>query len=142
MVKSSFTLSNITIENTINDEITLCGYPEDLKQVLMNLLNNAKDAIKGNDIAEGCVEFYIEKIDEKNALISFQDNGGGIPIDTIEKIFEPYFTTKHKSQGTGIGLYMSKRIVEERIEGSISVSNNEAGACFKIIIPITNSAEG
>jgi signal transduction histidine kinase len=108
----------------------------------MNLLNNSKDAIKGNEVVEGMVEFHVEKIDEKNALILFQDNGGGIPSDYIEKIFEPYFTTKHKSQGTGIGLYMSKRIVEERIEGSISVSNNELGACFKIIIPITNSAEG
>jgi signal transduction histidine kinase len=142
LVESSFSLYNIDIKTAVKDEITLCGYPEDLKQVLMNLLNNSKDAIKGNEVVEGMVEFHVEKIDEKNALILFQDNGGGIPSDYIEKIFEPYFTTKHKSQGTGIGLYMSKRIVEERIEGSISVSNNELGACFKIIIPITNSAEG
>jgi two-component system, sensor histidine kinase and response regulator len=142
LVESSFSLYNIDIKTAVKDEITLCGYPEDLKQVLMNLLNNSKDAIKGNEVVEGMVEFHVEKIDEKNALILFQDNGGGIPSDYIEKIFEPYFTTKHKSQGTGIGLYMSKRIVEERIEGSISVSNNELGACFKIIIPIINSAEG
>lgn len=142
LVKSSFSLCNISIKNTPSEEITLRGYPEDLKQVLMNLLNNAKDVIKGNDITDGLVEFYAEKIDEKTAVILFQDNGGGIPSECIDKIFEPYFTTKHKSQGTGIGLYMSKRIVEERIEGSISVSNNETGACFKIIIPITNSAEG
>ena len=83
------------------------------------------------------------KSNDISVIISVKDNALGIKNEIIERIFEPYFTTKHKSQGTGIGLYMNKLIIEKNIKGSISVSNDEyifedknyIGANFTIIIP-------
>ena len=73
---------------------------------------------------------------EGNMLgITMSDNGGGIPGEILDRVFEPYFTTKGPSQGTGVGLYMSKVIVEEHMEGSLSVKNGEDGAVFTIALP-------
>lgn len=141
LVVDSFTLSNISIELINQEDAMLLGYSEDLKQVLMNLLNNSKDAITSNTITGGYVTFELSTDDDSVSLI-FTDNGGGIPSEYLDKIFEPYFTTKHKSQGTGIGLYMSKRIIDERIGGSISVTNHSTGACFIIHIPIHKPTQG
>ena len=138
LIGENFKLSSINIKILIDEEIVLFGYPEDLKQVLVNLLNNSKDAIKENEILDGYIELHVKKIDDKKILISLQDNGGGIQVDYLDKVFEPYFTTKHKAQGTGIGLYMSKQIIEGQIKGSLSVRNSDAGACFSIHIPSTN----
>ena len=102
------------------------------------LITTPKDAIKENEILDGYIELHVKKIDDKKILISLQDNGGGIQVDYLDKVFEPYFTTKHKAQGTGIGLYMSKQIIEGQIKGSLSVRNSDAGACFSIHIPSTN----
>ncbi|MFA6138875.1 MAG: hybrid sensor histidine kinase/response regulator [Sulfurimonas sp.] len=138
IVEESFKIANIEIQTYIQPEITLHTYPEDLKQVLMNLLNNTKDAIKSNNVLRGVVRFDVLITKNSEISINFSDNAGGISDEHIDKIFEPYFTTKHKSQGTGIGLYMSKRIVEERLGGTISVSNTDIGANFNISIPIQN----
>jgi len=93
-------------------------------------------------------KIYIE-IDtvDQDVVVQIQDNGGGIPDEIIEKVFDPYFTTKHKSQGTGIGLYMSKEIIEKKLNGFLTVKNREItltdehflGACFVISIPLLNS---
>ncbi|MDO9056648.1 MAG: HAMP domain-containing sensor histidine kinase, partial [Sulfuricurvum sp.] len=120
----------------VQSDIELYGFPEDLKQVLLNLVNNAKDAIVSNTVSSGAIRLEVDCSEDKTqALIRIYDNGGGIDIQYIDKIFEPYFTTKHKSQGTGIGLYMSKRIVEEHLGGSITAHNDAGGAVFTIFIP-------
>ncbi len=67
-------------------------------------------------------------------LLSISDNAGGVNIEKIDQVFEPYFTTKHKSQGRGVGLYMAKMIVEEGMKGSLTVKNTTDGACFSIEI--------
>lgn len=137
LVEPSFNLTNITLEMSAQLDLELFGFPEDLKQILLNLVNNAKDAILSNNIANGVIRLEIATSDDQsNALIRICDNGGGVSPEHIDKIFEPYFTTKHKAQGTGIGLYMSKRIVEERLGGHIRVSNDDTGALFTIIIPM------
>lgn len=143
LVESSFNLDNITIEISIQSDIELYGFPEDLKQVLLNLVNNAKDAILSHPVSKGIIRLEVASSNDKNeALIRISDNGGGIDLQYIDKIFEPYFTTKHKSQGTGIGLYMSKRIVEERLGGSITALNDENGAFFTIFIPTKTHNKG
>ena len=121
------------------------GNEGELSQVFMNLLNNSKDALIENAIDLKTVYIKINQ-EENNAVIHYYDNARGIKDDIITKVFEPYFTTKHKSQGTGIGLFMSKEIVEKHFMGSITVSNKEFninthkyfGACFVIKIPLEN----
>ena len=123
-------------------ELISFGMPSELSQVLLNVLNNAKDATISNNIKNKFVHIRCEVKEEQN-IIYIQDNAGGIPNDVIDKIFDPYFTTKHQSQGTGIGLYMSKDIIEKHMDGKISVKNMNAnldgvkynGACFKIVLP-------
>ncbi|MDD2780450.1 ABC transporter substrate-binding protein [Sulfuricurvum sp.] len=121
----------IIIERDIDMTIEVLVYPNELKQVVINLVNNAREAIeqhRGRErvILIRCVE------DEQYCTIAIEDTGGGISPDIIDKIFDPYFTTKFESQGTGIGLYMAKMIVEKHFLGKLSVHNTSKGACFEI----------
>ena len=108
-------------------------YTNELKQVVLNLLKNAQDAMLENDVKEPKIEIITYR-DKEQFILEICDNGGGIPANVIDSIFEPYFTTREKRDGTGLGLYMSKTIVEEHCGGKISVSNTEVGAKFKIIL--------
>jgi len=142
LVSSELKKKNIDIIHNMNN-IKLMSYENDLIQVLINIINNAKDAfvdLKGNYI------FIDAQIDKptNNLIIKIKDSAGGIPSDIKEKIFEPYFTTKYKSNGTGIGLYMVMEIVQKHMSGTICVNNvtynykkeNFSGAEFIISIPI------
>jgi signal transduction histidine kinase len=130
------------VKNFMNKELISKGSPSKLSQVFLNILNNARDALLDNKIKDKFVHISSTE-DEKNNIILIQDNAGGIPSKIIDKIFDPYFTTKHQSQGTGIGLYMSKDIVEKHMKGTISVHNQTiilddreyTGACFTVYIP-------
>ena len=135
LIESTFQHHNITVESKINDDVNIKGFPNEFSQVIVNILNNAKDAIIENKISSGNVLINVEKI-ENNAVISIMDNAGGIPDNILEKIFNPYFTTKEEGKGTGIGLYMSKTIIETNMNGKLEVENIENGAKFTIIIPI------
>ncbi len=138
---------NKTFEN-FNDlsEVPLCdaftieGYPNEMKQVFLNLIDNAKDAIlsarenKNLSDEEGLIRLDFAK-DRNNIIINIYDNVGGIPEEIIDKIFEPYFTTKPIGKGDGIGLYMTKIIVEEHMHGKIQAGNWEKGAVFTLYLP-------
>ena len=120
-----------------NAELEAYGAPSEFKQVVVNLLGNAKDAVIAANKGEGAVRWIRLSLSEEPgaAVLCVEDNGGGIPDGIMERIFEPYFTTKEEVQGTGIGLYMSKMIIEQSMNGSISVENREAGACFTVRLP-------
>ena len=107
----------------------------ELSQVITNLINNAKDVLVENEIEDPTISIECFEKNEK-IHITIQDNAGGVPEEIIEKIFEPYFTTKHQSQGTGLGLYMSHKIVTESLHGTILVNNAQNGAVFTIILPL------
>lgn len=111
------------------------GYRNEFQQVALNLLNNAKDALLANAYAEKSIRIFISLVDD-SLYIHFEDNGGGIHESIIERIFEPYYTTKTDGQGTGIGLYMSKMIIEQNMGGQLDVSNHAYGACFTIKLKI------
>jgi signal transduction histidine kinase len=130
----------INLKYDENIQCDYLGYKNEFSQVILNILNNAKDAIVINNIDNGYIDIdIIQKEDRTEVILS--DNAGGIPDDIINKIFEPYFTTKDDQGGTGIGMYMSKIIVENSMNGEFKVSNyknadtEEVGARFYIILP-------
>ena len=123
---------NIKIDVFINDIQNFKTYENELVQVIINLLKNSMDAFDENSIEDPKIEVKIE-----NNYISIKDNAGGIPKDIIDKIFDPYFSTKSKN-GTGLGLYMSKIIVEDHCNGKIIAKNTDQGVQFTIYIPIKN----
>jgi len=141
IVLSRFKSMDIEIIENLED-ISITNLDNELIQVIMNLLNNARDVLETSDNSRKLifVDIYTK---DKNVIISIKDNGGGIQEKIISKVFEPYFTTKHQSQGTGIGLYMSQEIITKHMGGKITVNNRSftyenidyKGAEFKIIFP-------
>jgi signal transduction histidine kinase/ABC-type nitrate/sulfonate/bicarbonate transport system substrate-binding protein len=121
----------IRIEREIDVTTEVLVYPNELKQVLINLVNNAREAIEQHRGHERLIRIRCSS-DEKYCTIFIEDTGGGISPAIIDKIFDPYFTTKFESQGTGIGLYMAKTIIEKHFLGKLSVYNTARGACFEI----------
>ena len=105
----------------------------ELIQVLLVLLNNARDVLESEELEERWIKVDVRKVYQR-IHISVEDNGGGIKEEHLSKVFEPYFTTKFEVQGTGIGLYMSKMIVEESLGGSLNVVNSSHGAKFTIVL--------
>jgi signal transduction histidine kinase len=138
LVESTFEFYNIKIEKYFQEEkIELYGFPSEFSQVILNIIANAKDALLANKIENPLVKIQT-KIKDNKVYISIQDNAIGIDEKIINKIFEPYFTTKDQVQGTGIGLYMSKIIVEKNMNGEIYVKNTNKGAKFIIKFPLIN----
>lgn len=117
--------------NPTRECANIYGYPNEFAQVIINIINNAKDAILSHNVENG--EITVNSIIiENKAIITIEDNAGGIPANILDKIYEPYFTTKFASKGTGLGLYMSKIIIEDSMHGKIFAKNIENGAQFSI----------
>jgi PAS domain S-box-containing protein len=122
IVTIDFTNNNIVLDSSTICEVKMHGYESELIQALLNILNNAKDIL----LLQEKRIIQIKTIDlESDIEITIHDNGGGIPDEIIKNIFEPYFTTKHKLQGTGMGLYSSYIIVTNRMGGEITAINEE-----------------
>ncbi len=127
----------IELKNNIDytNPIKITTASGELSQVIINIMNNAKDILNEKQLKEPIV--ILDMIKNKNyVLITIEDNGGGIPNSIIDKIFDPYFTTKHQSQGTGLGLNMSYKIITESLKGKIYVENTLNGAKFSIELPL------
>jgi signal transduction histidine kinase len=137
-------LSNNNIETIIkhHDEkdIVVNGYENEFSQAILNIINNAKDALKTN-LKDNRKIFITTRREGSKVNIYIKDNAGGIKTKHIEKIFEPYFSTKEK-QGTGLGLYMVKIIIEEHFKGRIKVTNDKDGAVFTITIKVAKQKWG
>lgn len=124
----------ISIKKELID-IEVLGITNELTQVIVNLINNSKDAFIHNSILLREISIRIKKKSDF-ALIEFEDNAGGIVKENIEKIFEPYFTTKHKSRGTGLGLFMSRMICEQGLGAALDVVSKKQTTTFSIKIPL------
>lgn len=140
LVSTQFLSKQIQINDNIED-VEIFSIENELIQVLINILNNARDAFEKTKDIKKFVSINIHTEDKK-VYIEILDNAGGVPIHIIDRIFEPYFTTKHQSQGTGIGLYMSEEIIKKHLNGNIYVKNKEftyediqyKGASFTIVL--------
>jgi signal transduction histidine kinase len=128
LVKDRLKTENVELIYNRENNFEVSGYPNEFSQVAINILNNAKDVLVTRDYAKW-VKIDVCKITK---TVTIEDNGGGIPDEIMKKVFEPYFTTKHQSSGTGIGLYMSKMIIEDNMNGQLLVENSENGAVFQI----------
>lgn len=130
------TLENNSISLTLNieDNFKLNGYLNEISQAILNILSNAKDMLLQRNIQNA--KIYIKTFStEKEYFLSINDNAGGIKISPISKIFMPYFSTKLSKNGTGLGLYMTKTIIEKNNQAKIIAKNNKKGANFLIIFP-------
>lgn len=135
LIDDSFKSNSIKIEIQILDDIKLFGFESELSQVLLNILTNSKDAFLEKNIENPHILIKTKRI-ETHIKILISDNAGGINESIINKIFEPYFTTKDSYNGTGLGLYMSKIIIEQNMQGELKVRNIPQGVEFTIYIPI------
>jgi len=125
---------NIDVVQKLESQKVFYTYPNELKQVILNLIKNAEDVL-----LERRIENPRIVIETQENILRVMDNAGGVPQEYINKIFDPYFSTKTKKDGTGLGLYMSKTIVEEHCGGKLRVYNNEHGACFEVVLDIDES---
>lgn len=132
LLQAGFKEQRIVLDIVQEEDVVVEGYPNEFSQVILNILMNAKDAFRDRSTENPHIMIKIFR-ENGRAAITIADNAGGIPPEIIGKIFEPYFTTKGP-KGTGIGLFMSKTIVEKSLNGSLSARNTEHGAEFLIII--------
>jgi PAS domain S-box-containing protein len=121
---------DIKLIKEIRKDTAFTCYANEIKQVLLNLIKNAEDVLSERKVQHGEIHIIVEE-----RKVKVMDNGGGIAEDILEKIFDPYFSTKEEKGGTGLGLYMSKMIIEEHSHGKLSVHNDEKGAVFTIELP-------
>jgi C4-dicarboxylate-specific signal transduction histidine kinase len=121
----------IGISITEQPEVDIVGFSNEYAQVLLNILGNAKDVLVERNVADPQISISISRADGRS-VVTITDNGGGITTNVMPRIFDPYFTTKEKTQGTGIGLYMSKIIIEQNMGGSLTAGNVEGGVAFRI----------
>lgn len=138
VVDASFKNANIEITLETTSDPVCSGFPNEYSHVVLNILGNARDAIRVRHAGAGWVTLHVA-VEAGNAVVSIRDNGGGIPDTLMERIFDPYFTTREN--GTGIGLYMSMMIVEKNMGGALLARNVADGAEFQIVTPLAENEE-
>jgi C4-dicarboxylate-specific signal transduction histidine kinase len=131
LLEGSFQNPKISIEIIEKDNTIINGYKNEFAQVLLNILVNARDVVIEREIADAAVTITICR-EGHFSVVTISDNAGGISEEYINKVFDPYFTTKGPQQGTGVGLFMSKTIIEKNMRGKLSVQNIDNGAEFRI----------
>ncbi len=147
LTKYQLEKENIKLFFEKSESVKMYGFENELIQVILNLINNSKDALCENKIVEKYIKIIV-KSTNSSVIIKVIDNAGGIKSDIMAKVFDPYFTTKHKSVGTGIGLYMSKQMVEKHMNGKISckniqhkMKNSELSNCAMFTVKIPKIGE-
>lgn len=122
---------NIAVNIQCHSNNKISTYPNELKQVILNLIKNSQDAFMDLGTKDALILIKTYE-NEQYCFLEIHDNAGGIPEDILSKIFEPYFTTKGELNGTGLGLYMSKMIINDHCKGHIHASNIDGGACITL----------
>ena len=130
-VSASLESLDMQVELEADDSVTVIGYQNEYAQVLLNILSNSREACIERSIAEPRISIHITSENGRSAVY-IRDNCGGIADDIMPRIFDPYFTTRAPDKGTGIGLYMSKVIIEQNMSGHLTARNTEGGVEFRI----------
>jgi signal transduction histidine kinase/iron only hydrogenase large subunit-like protein len=141
IIGKSMEYRNITLEKDYFFAVPIITYPNELMQVFLNIIKNAIDALAESKVLNPVINIKgYER--EGYQIIEILDNGGGIPQEILGEIFNPYFSTKGSAIGTGLGLYMSRTIIEEHCQGELRANNHKGGACFTITLPLQCSQGG
>ena len=130
-VSSVLASQNIQVELEDNDQIIIVGYQNEYAQVLLNILSNSRETCIERAVTAPRIHIRITS-ENGRSVVCIRDNCGGITDDIMPKIFDPYFTTRSPDKGTGIGLYMSKVIIEQNMNGRLTAKNTEDGVEFRI----------
>jgi signal transduction histidine kinase len=130
-IKESFQDQKVNISFQTDGNPMVSGFPSEYTQVLMNILMNARDDLLLHNVDNALISIHVFS-EGDTTVVTITDNSGGIDVGIIDKIFDPYFTTKEPDKGTGIGLFMSKTIIENNMGGRLTVRNTESGAEFRI----------
>ncbi|MGB1226682.1 MAG: sensor histidine kinase [Poseidonibacter sp.] len=133
LINASLCNSNVKLILDVKENKDIYGYPTEFSQVILNLISNAKDILEEKNIQNPEIKLSITS-GGTLSIITIKDNAGGIKEENLDLIFDPYFTTKDSTKGTGLGLYISKLIIERNMGGELIVYNDEEGAVFKITI--------
>jgi len=134
ITKPMFGDKSINITFKVDKSYKSYGFPNELGQSILNILYNAQDALVEKEVLEKSIKIDLYQ-KEEHIMVCICDNAGGIPEEIIDKIFDPYFSTKNSKNGTGLGLYISKIIIEEHMGGKLLAVNKEEGACFELFLP-------
>ena len=133
LIEANFREYRIAIEVSADDEMEARGFPREYAQAILNVLMNARDALLERGSANPRVTVRA-RMEGGRSVVTIADNAGGIEADNIDNIFDLYFTTKENGLGTGIGLFISKNIIEKNMGGNLSVRNIGEGAEFRIVV--------
>lgn len=139
LVRASLQHADISIVVELDRCCMLMGHSNELSQAILNIINNARDVLVERQVEAPLIRIS-SRMEGGYVRITIADNAGGVAPEIIDKIFDPYFTTRHKSQGTGLGLYMTRMILESKLKGRVVVSNTAEGAQFQIVIPCGQEA--
>ena len=134
VIGTSLENNEVELVRDITTQKAIQTYPRELMQVFLNIIKNAKEILVEKNIENKVIKVSVFE-QESDMVVKICDNAGGVPEDIIGKIFTPYFSTKDERNGTGLGLYMSKTIVEKHLYGELKVFNEANGACFEIVLP-------
>ncbi len=137
LLSATFKSKAINVEIMGDKQLEVYGYKGEFSQVIMNLFGNASDALMENHSEHPLITIRIKK-NRGKVVIDISDNAGGIKQQNLHKVFDPYFTTKSSSEGIGIGLYMSKMIIEKNMQGKLYVNNRDGGATFTIELALAS----
>jgi len=131
LVKEDYVHSNITLKLEEKDEVWVEGYPNEYNQVILSILQNAKEAFVSNPSENMQIHIRLSN-EEGESHVRISDNAGGIPLEILPKIFDQYETSK--SHGSGLGLYIAKSVIEKNMDGKIWAKNSQEGAVFYIVV--------
>jgi signal transduction histidine kinase len=130
-IEEGFHNNHIAIDVKMPEAVAATGYPNEFAQVLLNILNNARDVLLERRVRSPKLAIRVFS-DQGRSVVTIADNAGGIMAEDLDRVFDPFFTTKEEGQGTGIGLYMSKIIIEQNMSGRLTARNIAEGAEFRI----------